>query len=148
MRLNITITRGCTDDNRPKVHREMAKLRSFTGPCPGSEFILRLFSDGLFFFRCTYPIEIASVADALNWYIIGCDTDADRTQTGCGFHNLPGVELEAHQTKTRWWAENFLFQFANQHDYGIGDIPDHFYPLATGFHPPIYGAQNELCKVS
>ena len=137
MRLNITITRGCTDDNRPKVHREMAKLRRFTGPCPGSEFILRLFSDGLFFFRCTYPIEIASVTDALNWYIIGCDTDADRTQTGCGFHNLPGVELEAHQTKTRWWAENFLFQFANQHDYGIGDIPDHFYPLATGFHPPI-----------
>lgn len=137
MRLSITITRGCTDDNRPNVHRGMAKLRRFTDSCPNSEFILHLFSDGIFFICCTYPIEIAPVAVALNWYVIDCDTDADHTQTGCGFHNLPGVELEDWQTKTRWWAENFLFQFANQHDYEIGDIPDLFYPLTTGFHPLI-----------
>lgn len=137
MRLSITITQGCTDDNRPKVHREMARLHRFTDPYPNSEFILQLFPDGIFFFRSTYPIEIAPVAEALNWYVIDCDTDADHTQIGCGFHNLPGVELEARQTKTRWWAENFLFRFANQHDYGIGDIPDHFYPLTTDFRPPI-----------
>lgn len=137
MRLSITIIEGCTDANRPKVHREMAKLHRLIDPSPNGEFILRLFPDGIFFFRCTYPIEMTPVTETLNWYIIDCDTDADHTQIGCGFHNLPGVNLTACRTKTHWWAENFLIRFANQHDYGIGDIPTHFYPLTTDFRPPI-----------